>query len=77
MTVDPDRELDVDVDWSDSAVTDPAIDFGAIAQWAGMEVVDALLARTGRAGDAARRTRAQMIAGLLDAIDNYLVASFS
>ena len=57
------------LDWSDAVISDPAIDFGAIAQWAGMAVVDELLARTGRAHDRALRDRAEVVAILLDAID--------
>lgn len=57
------------LDWSDSVIGDPAIDFGAIAQWAGMEVVDELLARTGRGSDRALRDRAEILGILLDAID--------
>lgn len=57
------------LDWSDAVISDPAIDFGAIAQWAGMAVVDELLARTGRAHDRALRDRAEIVAVLLDAVD--------
>jgi len=57
------------VDWSDSAITDPAIDFGAIAQWAGLDVLDQLLVHTGRASDPALRTRAEMV--------SYFLSSFS
>ncbi len=57
------------IDWSDSVISDPAIDFGAIAAWAGMPVVDELLAKTGRAGDHALRSRAEILGVLVTAIE--------
>lgn len=57
------------IDWSDSVISDPAIDFGAIAAWAGMPVVDELLAKTGRAGDHALRSRAEILGVLVTATE--------
>ena len=57
------------IDWSDSVISDPAIDFGAIAAWAGMPVVDELVAKTGRAGDHALRSRAEILGVLVTATE--------
>jgi aminoglycoside phosphotransferase (APT) family kinase protein len=70
LLVDDDGQLVAILDWSDSVISDPAIDFGAIAQWGGADLLDEMLARTGRANDHALRERARIVGVLLAAVDH-------
>ncbi|MFN0252494.1 MAG: aminoglycoside phosphotransferase family protein [Kofleriaceae bacterium] len=70
LLVDDAGQLVAILDWSDCVISDPAIDFGAIAQWGGADVLDEMLARTGRAADRALRERARIVGVLLSVVDH-------